>query len=270
MSTNIAIKEPIGNEIRKEDSEIQSQNTDFQKSLHLIAKSIRFGWQREFYHAVAFYNIKTFDQCRSEGKTFQDFLEELNVSATSGKRYVRIGRRLTETVFGEGNESALLTEELLEKLCSGIWVKDKITLRGLDKASRNLLLFGQYLRGEISDHELQTPQKDVCSEPVKNLNTAKTPIIEAKTAKPERVAIELWNRIEEKLSQIPNLLFQDIERYGGEFTAIYHEASEELRKEVGEKFREVDKTLSKVKAMLSALHRCNIGDVKAIFNDNEL
>ncbi|MDP4221253.1 MAG: hypothetical protein Q8896_12530 [Bacteroidota bacterium] len=267
MNTNIAKIASINAEIPASGStSVPDLVSDFQMSLRLLEKSIRFGWKREIYHSIAFYNIKTFDQTKSEGKTFHDFLDEMKVSPSGAKRYLRIGKRLTELVCGEQNETAFLSEEHLDKLCTEIPNGERITLRGLDKASSTLQLFQRYLRGEISELELSRIPTKLHAEEKKQMPT---PIIQSTTATSERLALELWNRLEEKLLPIPKLLYEDIERYGSAFIKTYQDAGDDLREQVAEKFREANTMLTKIKSLLSALHRCDLTDAAAIYQDNE-
>jgi hypothetical protein len=104
MTTNIAKTAPINAENGVSGSAgITVPVSNFQKSQLLLEKTVRYGWKKVIYYSAVFYNIKTFSEAESEGKTFLDFLGEMNISPTNARRYLRIGKRLTETVYRYNN-----------------------------------------------------------------------------------------------------------------------------------------------------------------------
>lgn len=234
-----------------------------EESFALFAKSIRFGWQREFYQAAALYNIKTFGEFAREGKSFSEFIEGIGISSTSIKRYVRIGKCLTEMMFGEKNTVHYLTEKALDQICAEIPSDEKITLRGLDKASKSLITFKKYLSGEIKEEKLGLiPEKESAPKKI----TAH--IIESKTASSEALAFELWKQLEEMVEQMPNSLWQLIETHSKAYCRFYEESDDDFKKEVGNTAHRVSQHLKRVQSIIMAIHRCDFDEAEQIFHNN--
>ena len=246
-----------------------------EQAMLLLAKSIRFGIAREIYQAAGLYNIKAFDLCSLEGKTFSEFARGLKLSDTSAKRYIRIGRSLASLIGGD--DAVFLTEKHIEAYCEQVLSLPggKITLRGLDSATRDMDLFRQYLNGEIDEEEIRSIRGAVRqlaistdTEPEEEIISTKketATIITSTTASKETLALELWKRLESKVELLPSQIYSDIERYGADFTKWYPNASPMLQEAIANRFAAIRSKLSQVNGLLSALHRCDLQDLELLF-----
>ena len=256
----------------------------YEMCMSLYQKSILFGWKREFYKAAFLTNLKTFRLHDHEDKTFQEYVDDLHISETSAKRYVRIGKRLAELAISDlsrpDNEPIFLTEEILEAMLIDVVHADKITVRGLDKATRDLSTFTGYLNGEIDESAL-----NLSNPKVKSLTSGETEAAsvsvnahghlvstdheeDANTVLPshkrnQEPGIEVWSRIEKLVATIPVDLWEIIKAYGTEYTKM-QDKNGELHKKVGAKFKTIVTILQQSQRMISALHLRDLKEVEAI------
>jgi len=117
-----------------------------ERSLDLVRKGVMFGWKRELYIGAGLYNLKL------HSPDFVSICNDLSFSDTSRKRYLRIGKRISEIIHSVDTSGSFISEEDIESFFRNVITKgERLTLRGLDKASSNLPAFASYLKGEFTD-----------------------------------------------------------------------------------------------------------------------
>lgn len=193
-----------------------------ERSLELLRKGVIFGWKRELYLAAGLHNLKLYSP------DFLTLCNELSISDTSRKRYLRIGKRLSEIIHTVEHDRSFISEEDIESCINNmVRSRDRLTLRGLDKASSTLPMFTAYLQGEIA------PTSD------KQTKTVSDPT-------PLRI-LSSWDEIEKSVinfrSDLSMLLKYESAQNESDFT----------------KYRSVLTTLDEIRLAVSAYHR---GDVK--------
>ncbi len=239
---------------------IQS-DTLVERSLELVKKSIIFGWKREFYLAAALYNLKMFSP------DFRSYCKELHLSDTSIKRFVRVGKRLHEIINSEEQGVSFVSEADLEWITEKfIRSGEKITLRGLDKASRDLGSFRSYLKGEtheidilggtVSIKELppstSSPTASDSKENIPKVSSANT----SQTPSPS-----IWDELENVILQLPLTLRSIVERASSD-SSINED-------QIFAKYRTISLTLERVRSSVSAIHRGDTEEAVHVLTSND-
>lgn len=117
-----------------------------ERSLDLVHKGIMFGWKRELYIGAGLYNLKL------HSSDFVSICNDLSLSDTSRKRYLRIGKRISEIIHSVDKNGSFVSEDDIESFLTNVVRNgERLTLRGLDKASSTLPTFTSYLKGEFTD-----------------------------------------------------------------------------------------------------------------------
>lgn len=238
---------------------IQS-DTLIERSLELVKKSIIFGWKREFYMAAALYNLKMFSP------DFRSYCKELHLSDTSIKRFVRVGKRLHEIVNSEEQGVSFVSESDLE------WITDKfirsgerITLRGLDKASRDLGSFRSYLKGELEEIDLLGTKLSA-----KELSPSREHItVTASTNMPDdnegvtlsQPSLSVWDELENVILQLPQTLKSIVER-----TSTHSDIDEDQK---FARYRMISVALERVSSSVSAIHRGDTEEAVHVLTSND-
>lgn len=239
---------------------IQS-DTLVERSLELVKKSIIFGWKREFYLAAALFNLKMFSP------DFRSYCKELHLSDTSIKRFVRVGKRLHQIVNSEEQGVSFVSETDLEWITERfIRSGEKITLRGLDKASRDLGSFRSYLKGEI--HEVDILGGTVSIKelpPSTDVSDSKENIPSVSSVSTSQIpSPSIWDELENVILQLPQTLRSIVER-----------ASTDTSMNVDQifaKYRAISTALERVRSSVSAIHRGDNNEAveMLVSNDFEL
>ncbi len=130
-----------------------------ERSLDLVRKGVMFGWKRELYIGAGLYNLKL------HSPDFISICNDLSFSDTSRKRYLRVGKRISEIIHSVDTNGSFISEEDIESFFTNVIRNgERLTLRGLDKTSSNLPAFTSYLKGEFTD---LTVKESIIVKPVK-------------------------------------------------------------------------------------------------------
>ncbi len=187
--------------------------------------------------AAGLYNLKM------HSPDFLTLTKQLGLSDTSRKRYLRIGNRISDVINTQMNGSLFISEDDLEWLTRSLIGKgEKLTLRGLDKASSDLSSFRSYLQGEIEEGELFTKQIS-SGEAVKSLpdSDERDTVVKAIISN-----TNTWDEIEKVILPLPDIVKVILRR---------KERTEPDEHEKFAKYRAMITTLEQLRLSVSAYHR---------------
>jgi hypothetical protein len=206
-----------------------------ERSLDLVRKGVIFGWKRELYIGAGLYNLKLYSP------DFVSICNELSFSDTSRKRYLRIGKRISEIIHSVDSNGSFISEEDIESFFTNVIKSgERLTLRGLDKASSSLPAFSSYLKGEFTDI---TEKEPVETKPTKIREVEEVPV---------------WDEIERVVmnahTSIANVLKGN---RSSQETSDF------------QKYRSVMHVLGQVRLAVSAYQRGEIQEAQALLTTND-
>lgn len=212
-----------------------------ERSLDLLRRGIIFGWKRELYIGAGLYNLKL------HSPNFLSVCNDLSISDTTRKRYLRVGKRISEIISSSvDNDRSFISEEDIESLfTSVIHNGERLTLRGLDKASCNLSAFTSYLKGEFIDV------------------TGKEPISDQALLKPTEIRefeeVSVWYTIERSVINMHSTLTNVL----GRKAPSEDDTNDFL------KYKSVMHTLEQIRLAVSAYHRRDVEEVHELLSSND-
>ena len=212
-----------------------------ERSLDLLRRGIIFGWKRELYIGAGLYNLKL------HSPNFLSVCKDLSIADTTRKRYLRVGKRISEIISSSvDNDRSFISEEDIESLfTSVIHNGERLTLRGLDKASCNLSTFTSYLKGEFVD---VTENKPISHESLPKLSEVR-----------EFEEVSTWDTIERSLSDMRSTLANVL----GRKAPSEDDTNDFL------KYKSVMHTLEQIRLAVSAYHRGDVEEVHELLSSTD-